>query len=266
MVMTMYEWIFAGLIVFVASVSQAAIGFGFAVVATPFLLLVFNSRDVIQMSIMLSFLIALILTPKIKDQINYDMLKRLIIGSLLGVPVGLFFFAYVSLDVLKLTVSIVILALTFFLISRWYTAKEEPFAVGEEPVPFSPSLKKWLQEPEQRNEIFVGLCAGALTTSVGMPGVPLALYFAMNNTRKDIVRSTTLAFFIVVYIISMVSQALTVKISLSVVISSSYLIPAAVAGVYLGHILFDKIDQKMFQILTNIILIITGFYMLIKSF
>ncbi|SHK35822.1 sulfite exporter TauE/SafE family protein [Desulforamulus aeronauticus] len=262
----MYEWILAGLIVFVASMSQAAIGFGFAVVATPFLLLVFNSRDVIQMSIMLSFLIAVILTPKIKDEINDDMLKRLIIGSLLGIPVGLFFFAYVSLSVLKLTVSIVILALTFFLISRWYTAKGDSFAVGEEPAPFSSSFKKWLQEPEQRNEILVGLCAGTLTTSVGMPGVPLALYFAMNNTPKGTVRSTTLAFFIFVYILSMVIQALTVKISWPVVIASSYLIPAAIAGVYLGHILFDKIDQKMFQIITNGILVITGFYMLLKSF
>ena len=264
--MTMSEWIFAGLIVFVASVSQAAIGFGFAVVATPFLLLVFNSRDVIQMSIILSFLIAIILTPRIKDQINPDMLKRLIIGSLIGVPIGLLFFAYVSLDILKLTVSIVILTLTFFLVSKWYAAKEKTFEVGEDPAPFSPSFINWLKEPAQRNEILVGLCAGALTTSVGMPGVPLALYFAMNNTRKDVARSTTLAFFIVVYIFSMVSQALTVKISLPVLISSGYLIPAAVAGIYFGHILFDKIDQKMFQISTNIILIITGFYMLYKSF
>lgn len=247
-----------------ASVSQAAIGFGFAVVATPFLLLVFNSRDVIQMSIILSFLIAVILTPRIKDQINYDMLKRLIIGSIIGVPIGLVFFAYVSLGVLKFSVSIVILTLTFFLVSRWF--KEKSFEVGKDPVPFSPSLVNWLREPEQRNELLVGLCAGALTTSIGMPGVPLALYFAMNNTRKDVVRSTTLAFFIVVYIFSMVTQALTVKISLPVIISSAYLAPAAVAGVYLGHILFDKIDQRMFQICTNIILIITGFYMLIKSF
>lgn len=247
-----------------ASVSQAAIGFGFAVVATPFLLLVFNSRDVIQMSIILSFLIAVILTPRIKDQINYDMLKRLIIGSIIGVPIGLVFFAYVSLGVLKFSVSIVILTLTFFLVSRWF--KEKSFEVGKDPVPFSTSLVNWLKEPEQRNELLVGLCAGALTTSIGMPGVPLALYFAMNNTRKDVVRSTTLAFFIVVYIFSMVTQALTVKISLPVIISSAYLAPAAVAGVYLGHILFDKIDQRMFQICTNIILIITGFYMLIKSF
>lgn len=71
------ELIFAAIIVFSASVLQSAIGFGFAIMATPFLLLVFNSRDVVLMSNILSLIIAALLVPKIKQDIDYNLLKRL---------------------------------------------------------------------------------------------------------------------------------------------------------------------------------------------
>lgn len=56
----MQDWVLANIIVFFASLLQATTGFGFAIMATPFLLLVYNSRDCIQLSILLSFAIAIL--------------------------------------------------------------------------------------------------------------------------------------------------------------------------------------------------------------
>lgn len=77
--------------------------------------------------------------------------------------------------------------------------------------------------------------------------------------------STTLGFFIYVYIIGIVIQLLTVKISQDVLLNSLMLIPAA-AGVLLGNILFSRINQRMFQLIANGIILYTGFYMLYKVF
>lgn len=272
----MDEWLFASAIVFLASALQCITGFGFAIMATPFLLLVFDSRDNIQMSIILSFFIAIVLTPKIRHHIHYGLLKRLILGSILGVPLGLWFFAHVSLDILKMTVSLVILTVAFFLLAKWLQNKTKTVSdppgecvLNETEIPEEPVVKSVVEcftDPAKRNELCIGLFAGTLTTSIGMPGVPLALYFTAKNEKKEIIRSTTLAFFIVVYIFSMVLQVLTVKISWSVATSSLLLIPAAAAGVFLGNSLFAKINQRMFQLIANLILIYTGFYMIIKTF
>lgn len=264
----MFEWMLATVIVFFASVLQAATGFGFAIMATPFLLLVFDSRECVQISIILSFIVSLLLIRKIIKDVDKGLLKRLIIGSIVGVPLGVLFFKFVSLDILKITVSIVILIVTFILMVRSFkTSNNHNIEAASEKAQINQNDSEGdVTTLLKRAQLFVGLCAGLLTTSIGMPGVPLILYYNATNTKKETARSTTLVFFIFVYIISMATQLLTVKTNLDIVTTSLVLIPVAVVGVFLGNILFDKINQITFQRIAYGILISTGFYMSIKSF
>lgn len=252
----MQDWILVNIIVFFASLLQATTGFGFAIMSTPFLLLVYDSRDCIQLSILLSFTIALILTPKIWRDIHYGLLQKLIIGSIVGIPVGILLFIYMSLDLLKVFVGIVTLIVAGFSLVKWYKYRADG-KLAESGVIIARSLGygQWL----------AGVCSGILTTSIGMPGVPLALYFSVNNISKEIIRSTTLAFFIAVYALSIIAQALTVHIPNSVLWSSVKLIPAVVAGVICGHIVFPKVSQQVFQLVINIILLSTAFYLVAKQ-
>ena len=250
----MYDWVFAGVIVFMASVLQSAVGFGFAIVATPLLLLVFDSRDVIQISIFLSLCIAISLLPKIIKEIDHPLLKRLFIGSLFGVPIGLLFFAYVSLDMLKITVGMVVIAIALFLMVDWLKNRSAYLELQQNNSPTS-----------KVQEIIVGLLSGTFTTSIGMPGIPLSIYFNINNTKKEVIRSTTLAFFIGIYAVTILSQLLTVKIGINVISTSLLLLPALIAGVFVGNILHYRINQRMFQLIINLVLMYTGVYMLIKS-
>lgn len=264
----MYEWILATVIVFFASVLQAATGFGFAIMALPFLLLVFDSRECVQISIILSFVVSLLLIRKIIKDVDKGLLRRLIIGSVVGVPLGVLFYKFVSLDILKVTVSIVILIVTFILMIRSFKTNPKP--------KIEDSSDKSLVSQDttavdgttflKKTQFFIGLCAGLLTTSIGMPGVPLILYYNATNTKKETARSTALAFYIFVYIISMATQLLTVKTNLDIVASSLILIPVVAVGVFVGNILFDKINQITFQRIVYGILLFTGFYMSIKSF
>ncbi|MTI81602.1 MAG: sulfite exporter TauE/SafE family protein [Firmicutes bacterium] len=251
----MYELLLAAIIVFVASVLQSAIGFGFAIVATPFLLLVYNSRDVIQLSIILSFFVAVFLIKKIWHQIDHAMLKRLIYGSILGVPLGLLFFVYVSLDILKVTISIIVLIIASFMLIKWYYNYHK----------VSSHKQQDDRTDASGTQLLAGFLSGMLTTSVGMPGVPLAVYFSAKNVKKEVVRSTTLAFFIFVYIISMISQLITVKVGYNVISISLTLIPAVAVGVIGGNYLFNRINQKIFHLFVNGILIFTGVYMLVTT-
>lgn len=263
----MLEWILAGVIVFFASILQASTGFGFAIMATPFLLLVFDSRECVQISIILSFTVSLLLIRKIMKDIDKGLLKRLIIGSILGVPVGVLFYKYVSLDILKASVSVVILVLTPILIAISFRTNKKPNTKNSTDKSLVNQDTLSAHSPFLKNiQLFVGACAGLLTTSIGMPGVPLILYYNATNTKKEAARSTTLAFFIFVYIVSMASQLLTVKTDLDIVVSSLILIPIVVLGVFVGNILFNKINQVTFQRIAYGILLFTGFYMAIKTF
>ncbi|MFZ7101923.1 MAG: sulfite exporter TauE/SafE family protein [Peptococcaceae bacterium] len=258
----MLVWLFAFSVVLIAAILQSTIGFGFAVMATPFLLLIFKSQDCIQISMLLSFSIAIALLPRIAKEIDYDLLKKLIIGSLLGVPLGLFFFKILNLYYLKLLVSIVVSTLSLFLLFKWYQQYVNP-SPGKQ----TSSPKQELREGRGFNfEVITGFLAGIFTSSIGMPGIPLVVYFNWKNTKKEITRSTTLAFFTAVYLYSIISQILIVKIRTDVLTSALSLLPAVLLGVITGSLLFAKINEKLFYFIANTILLFTGLYMLQSIF
>lgn len=253
----MQEWMLASAIVLFASALQALTGFGFAIIATPLLLLIFNSLDSIQISILLSFLIAVILIPKVKQGIEYCLFRRLALGSVVGIPFGIVIFSLISIDNLKMVIGVIVLVITSFSLYNQYINRTNETLNGKTTVQFSPNTY-W--------ELLVGFLSGIFTASVGMPGVPLVLYFVATGIPKETIRSTTLAFFGVVYIFCIIMQMVTVKIAVSVVANSLFLVPSAILGVIIGHWLFPKVDQSLFLLITNIILVYTAVYMLIGSY
>ena len=245
----MYEWILVNIIVFAAAALQAITGSGFAIAATPFLLLVIVSRESILISSFLSFFIAVVMVPRIRHHVCVSLFKRLVIGSIAGAPLGLWLFVSLPIDTIKLIVAVVVLKVSVFAIWRWFY----PAGNGSEQT--SSSHIKWL-------ELATGLAAGVLTVSIGMPGVPLAMYFVQGHFMKEQVRSTTLSFFVVIYIVSMALQALAGQITMETVRFSATLVPATLCGIAAGMKMFGRINQRMFQMLINLILLYTGLHIL----
>src|SRR5690606_13119816 len=102
-------------IIFIASILQSSTGFGFSIMATPFLLLLFLPQEAIQINIVLSLLISISLIWKIKKDIDFNIVKRFMIGSTVGVPFGIFIFISINIDVFKLGVGFLLLLLTLLL-------------------------------------------------------------------------------------------------------------------------------------------------------
>ncbi|HEX5564510.1 MAG TPA: TSUP family transporter, partial [Sporosarcina sp.] len=71
-------------IILLASILQTGTGFGFSIVATPFLLLLFEARDAIQINLLLSLVISLAMYRKVKGDIDMGVMRRFIGGSFIG--------------------------------------------------------------------------------------------------------------------------------------------------------------------------------------
>ncbi|PKR77345.1 hypothetical protein CEY16_11470 [Halalkalibacillus sediminis] len=229
------------IIILIASILQTSTGFGFSIVATPFLLLIFEAREAIQINLVLSLVISIALIAKIKKDIDFGMMKRFIMGSAVGLPVGIVIFLTVNINQLKLGVGLVILILTILLMLR--------FRIKE----------------SQRRDLIVGGLSGSFTSSIGMPGPPILLYFSGADTQKEKIRGTTLAFYLFIYLMSLLIQVIFAGTSQTVWVSGGLALPLVLLGLYLGQLLFSWIDQHIFRIFTYIILGMTGVYLLIES-
>lgn len=228
-------------IILVASVLQTSTGFGFSILATPFLFLLFEPIEAIQINLILSLVISSALIMKIRKDIDFDILRRFVVGSVTGLPIGIMIFLLVDITSLKLGVSLIILVLTLMLILT--------FRINQ----------------NKKRDLIVGGLSGLFTTSIGMPGPPLLLYFSGTDTKKEKLRGTTLAFYLFIYFVSLIIQVIFAGTNKTVWVSSLWALPLVFAGLYLGQLLFNRINQNVFRIVTYIILLFTGIYLLVES-
>ena len=122
-------------------------------------------------------------------------------------------------------------------------------------VPAVWSLKDLLHGLAERGGIkqfLVGSIAGFFGPSIGMPGIPLTVYFSAVNMNKEVARSTTLAFFIVICIVTLGANYGAGAITPIVYETAPLLIPALLAGMVLGNIVFPHISQRWFQLILNL--------------
>ncbi|MDF2682923.1 MAG: hypothetical protein K0R47_4113 [Brevibacillus sp.] len=242
MIFKMDNWVVLVSIVLIAALLQTSTGYGFSIIGTPFLFLLYSAHTAIQINIILSLCISVFMIYKIRKEVDTALLGRLIKGSIVGLIPGIFIYLYADVHYLKMVVGAMILILTAMLI-----------------------LRLTMQQTKMKDYVTGGI-SGLLTTSIGIPGPPLLLYFAGVGAKKETLRSTTLAYYLFVYFVSLVMQITFDGTNKEVWISSMIAVPPLFAGIFLGQLLFKWISQRAFQIVTYIILLFTGFYLLITGF
>ena len=237
----MIELILFFLIILLASVLQTSSGFGFSIMATPFLLMLFSPKEAMQINIILSLVISLSLFWTIRHDVDFSLIKKIFIGSIFGAPFGSVLFTTVDLVTFKLIVGVILIGLTFLL------------------------MKNFSIQPTRNRDYGVGFLSGLLTTSIGMAGPPLLLYFAGTKINKENMRATSIVFFIFIYLFSFMSQLLVEGTNKTVWLNSMYALPIVLIGLFIGQILFKKINQKLFTKMIYILLLVAGLFLLLQS-
>lgn len=237
----MESYLIPALIVLCASLLQACTGFGFSIMATPFLLMVFSPHAAIQINIILSIVISLLVVPAIHKEIDRPLFFRLVKGSAIGAPIGIAVYALADVELLRLGVSVIILTLTAMLALKYR-------------IRHTPAM-----------DYVTGNLSGILTTSLGLPGVPLLLYFTGGRVDKGVLRSTALAYFLFIYTVALVLQFVVGSTDEQSWTSAVLLIPVTILGLFLGQALFRFVDQRRFEVITLVILGTTGAYLLATS-
>ncbi len=223
---------------FFAALSQTATGFGFSLIATPLLLLVYEPQTAIQINIMLGMAVSLAVLPGSAREADRALLARMALGALAGAPFGLLMFRFGDVGLIKAAVAVLALVLAASMALRLRLARSTARDYG------------------------IGAASGLLTTSIGVPGPPLMLYFSGGGFSRQMARATTLSFFLIVYAASLGVQAAGSGLANGVGLAALACLPLTLAGVALGQVVFRFIDQRVFVTLIWVLLVATGLYLL----
>ncbi len=106
--LTLLEVIFIALLLFVSSAVQGVLGFGFAVIASPIIVQI-NPNLVPQLLALLGLPIALRVFFREKESVDLSKVKPLIVGRLVGGPIGLLLLLNLSEKYLSIAVGVIVL-------------------------------------------------------------------------------------------------------------------------------------------------------------
>ena len=243
-----------GLVTLMAAAVQGAIGFAFSLLTVAFFLLILQSTEAVQVTLILNLVICGSLCRHLWKGVPFRLWRLLLLGALVGIPVGAFAFAYASLATIYVAVAVVILVFTVVL-----AIQKTPEVVAE------PTGASTPYRPPSVVGVGVGFSAGVMTAAISMPGPVLVLYLTAIGVDKATFRAVSLTLFTVLYSGAILVQSFTLGIERPVWLIAAALLPLAWIGAALGHRLARHINEVMFRRVVLLLLAATGSYMLITT-
>lgn len=235
------------LIALFGALMRTVFGFGEALVTMPLLALIsFNIQTSTALIGALGLLVAIPVAIKYRQHIDLPTLKRLVLGSLLGIPVGIL--------IIKLGSPIIIMKVlgSFIILYGVYNL----YALRH------PSQKS-LQLSDKYDYV-AGVISGILGASFNSHGVPIVVYGTAKKWDADKLRGILQGHFVCVGTLVVLSQLGSGMWSLEVVKLLAAVIPLLFIVVPLGNWIGSKIDSQQFTKYVYVILIVFGLILLIK--
>ncbi len=88
--------LFGTLIVFAAASVTGLTGFGFALLATPLLVLFYPPKAAVVLSIVLNWISVILMMPGVRKEAQIGPVLVLVVGSLVGIPLGAYLLAVIK--------------------------------------------------------------------------------------------------------------------------------------------------------------------------
>lgn len=233
-------FILIGFIILFASFTQGFNGFGFQLVSLSLLSVLIDLKHAIPLCALFGFVINIYLIFHLKEHIKFFELKKLITGSIIGIPIGVFFLAEAEPGLIKLILGIVLII--FVLMSLTNIVKSSGINV------------RW----GYVFGLFSGLLGGAFNTN----GPPVLIYFYLQGWDKIKLKASITGFFLVSTILIISSHAVLGLTTKAVLSDFLKFLPFVLAGQFMGVIMFGKIYSELYRKIILYFLLVIAVFMI----
>ncbi len=208
-----------------ASFTQGFSGFGFQLVALSLLSFLIDLKSAIPLCALFGLVINIYLIITLRGHIKIWELKRLITGSIIGIPLGVYFLSEADPGLIKLVLGIVLII--FVGISTTNTIKANGIST------------KW--------GYLFGLASGILGGAFNTNGPPVLIYFHLQGWDKFKLKAAITGFFIFSTVMIVASHFISGLTDFNVLTNFLYFLPAVFVGQVLGKIMFNRISSELYH-------------------
>ena len=220
-------------ILFMSAIVKATTGFGYALISTPFLLILWEPEFIVPVFMPLAVIGDILIVIGTWRLIVWRQVIPLSIAGVISAPFGAYLLIAVPQDGLRLMVAFLALisAVLLFL-----------------------GIKVMI-----RREVFASLVAGSLSglfsTSTTMSGPPVAILLINQRFEKQRFRASLAMYFLIMQLVGAVSLVFLGPLNSGTMSVSIILLPTVILGNFVASKLVDRLPQEVF---TRIAIIVVG--------
>lgn len=221
--------------VFLAAATQQLSGFGYALMAVPLLSLVIGPKDAVALSSLSGLAGTALMAVRLRRRVDRPVVGRLLIGAVVGMPLGIIALRRVPADPLQVAVSVVVLAAVALLASGFRLRSERP-----------------------STEVGAGFVSGMINTSIGVGGPPVVLVLQAAEHEQHAFRATTVTYFLCSNVVALPLFFASGVVSSSTWVAGLFAIPAALLGTLAFERVAFRIQSEHFRPLVLGLLVLSA--------
>jgi hypothetical protein len=240
---TVPQLVAACAVLVVAEAVYVLLGFGAGLIAVGALaLLLPELRDVVVLLLLVNLPAELWVVYQSRRAISWRGVLAVFAGIAVGIPVGSWLLQFGKPEMLlKLLGLVLVIVGSLFLM--W------PAAAGAR-------WPRWAVAP-------IGLTSGLLTGLFGTGGPPLVLYYRLSGADKAVFRGQLMAIFLFMTIVRVPSYAALGLITPARLWSAAAVLPAVLAGAFIGNHVHLQISEAVFRRLVSAALLMVGLLLML---
>jgi uncharacterized membrane protein YfcA len=242
--LTLVEIYFVLFIVFVASVIRGFNGFGFSATCISGFSFILPAIEIVPIILILEVLISIFMAPYVWKKIDWNLVFIVLIGIIVGSPIGLFLLKYLSPETTHLYVCIIIIFFSILLMKGY--SNKNIF--------------------NYRSKIFTGIISGTLNGLTTLGGMPVALFLLVTSIQPAVIRGSLAALFFLTDIYAFALSFLAGIVDMTTIYRSIPLIIILPIGVFIGDKFFVKSKEALYRKVVFYFLIIISIIGIVRIF
>lgn len=211
--------------IFLAAIVRGYSGFGFSLLSITALSLLYAPAEVIPAIFLLEVAASLHLLPSIWKDVHWRSLTFLMVGALIGTPIGVYALTNFPQAQMTLALACFVLVATV-LLWRGFALKSMPSAPAT---------------------LAVGTATGLANGAFGMGGPPVVLFYFASPAGNAAGRASLIAYFLFTDVVGLVFLAREGLVTQHAGLLALVFLPALVLGVWLGSRSFKTADPVRFR-------------------
>ena len=231
-------------IIFGAAIVRGFSGFGFSLLAISALSLIYPPTDILPPIFLMEIAASIGLLPSVWRDIHWRSLWPLLIGVVIGTPVGVWFLSTIPAPPMQLALSAFVLTAVWLL---W-------IGYGFKGMPGTPMA------------VAAGAAAGLANGAFGIGGPPVILFYFASPAGAVAGRASLVAFFFALDLIGLAFlSGMADLVTTKTAVTAALYLPALLAGMWVGARAFKGTDEQKFRKAVLILLALMAVAIAVKA-